>query len=86
VDDKLWRSRRLDAVQIGCTALSIVKQGTSSSSPMSATPGLFWAPHPTMTPSRRHLIVHLKLNLPGKSLLIGHEFLYAGTTTVADVV
>ena len=27
VDDKLWRSRRLDAVQRGCTALSIVKQG-----------------------------------------------------------
>jgi hypothetical protein len=24
---KLWRSRRLDAVQSGCTALSIVKQG-----------------------------------------------------------
>jgi hypothetical protein len=38
---------------------------------------------------RRHdvqLIIHLKLNLPCKSLLIGHEFLYAGTTTVADVV
>jgi serine/threonine protein phosphatase PrpC len=25
--DKLRRSRRLDAVQIGCSALSIVKQG-----------------------------------------------------------
>jgi serine/threonine protein phosphatase PrpC len=25
--DKLWRSRRLDAVQSGCSALSIVKQG-----------------------------------------------------------
>jgi serine/threonine protein phosphatase PrpC len=24
---KLWRSRRLDVVQSGCTALSIVKQG-----------------------------------------------------------
>jgi hypothetical protein len=32
------------------------------------------------------LIIHLKLNLPSKSLLIGHEFLCAGTTTVADVV
>jgi serine/threonine protein phosphatase PrpC len=27
VDDKLRRSRRLDAVQSGCTTLSIVKQG-----------------------------------------------------------
>jgi hypothetical protein len=26
-DDKLRRSRRLDAVQSGCTALTIVKQG-----------------------------------------------------------
>jgi hypothetical protein len=25
--DKLWRSRRLDAVQSSCSALSIVKQG-----------------------------------------------------------
>jgi hypothetical protein len=32
------------------------------------------------------LIIHLKLNLPRKSLLTGHEFLYAGTTVVADVV
>jgi hypothetical protein len=38
---------------------------------------------------RRHavqLIIHPKLNLPRKSLLIGHEFLCAGTTTVADVM
>jgi hypothetical protein len=39
---------------------------------------------------RRHhavqLIVHLKPNLPRKSLLTGHEFLCAGTTGVADVV
>jgi hypothetical protein len=38
---------------------------------------------------RRHtvqLVIHLKLNLPRKSLLTGHEFLCAGTTTVADVV
>jgi hypothetical protein len=32
------------------------------------------------------LIIHLKLNLPRKSLLAGHEFLCAGTTVVADVV
>jgi hypothetical protein len=38
---------------------------------------------------RRHtvqLIIHLKLNLPRKSLLTGHKFLCAGTTVVADVV
>jgi hypothetical protein len=38
---------------------------------------------------RRHtvqLIIYLKLNLPRKSLLIGHEFLCAGTTVVAGVV
>jgi hypothetical protein len=29
VYDKLQRSNRLDVVQSGCTALSIVKQGTS---------------------------------------------------------
>jgi hypothetical protein len=37
---------------------------------------------------RRHavqLIIHLKLNLPRKSLLTSHEFLCAGTTAVADV-
>ena len=32
------------------------------------------------------LIVHLKPNLPRKSLLTGHKFLCAGTTTVANVV
>jgi hypothetical protein len=39
---------------------------------------------------RRHhavqLIVHLKPNLPRKSLLTGHEFLCVGTMVVADVV
>jgi hypothetical protein len=41
---------------------------------------------------RRHhhhavqLIVHLKPNLPRKSLLTGHEFLCARTTAVADIV
>jgi hypothetical protein len=32
------------------------------------------------------LIIHMKPNLPGKSLLTGHEFLCVGTTNVADVV
>ena len=32
------------------------------------------------------LIIHLKFNLSRKSLLVGHEFLCAGTTVVADVV
>jgi hypothetical protein len=32
------------------------------------------------------LIVHLKPNLPCKSLLTGHEFLCVGTMVVADVV
>jgi hypothetical protein len=32
------------------------------------------------------LIVHLKPNLPRKSLLIGHELLYAGMMVVTDVV
>jgi hypothetical protein len=50
---KLRRSRCLDAVQSGCTALSIFKQGTSWSSLTPATLGLFWAPHPTTAPSRR---------------------------------
>jgi hypothetical protein len=41
VYDKLRRSRRLDTVQSGCPALSIVKQGTSWSSPTLAILGLF---------------------------------------------
>jgi hypothetical protein len=39
---KLRRSRRLDAVQSGCTVLSISNRGTSWSSPTLATLGLFW--------------------------------------------
>jgi hypothetical protein len=39
---------------------------------------------------RRHhvvqLIIHLKLNLPRKPLLTGHEFLCAGMTVIAAVV
>jgi hypothetical protein len=83
---KLRRSRRLDAVQSGCTALSISNRGTSWSSPTPTTLGLFWAPHPTTTPSHRPAHHQLKLNLPRKSLLTGHEFLCAGTMAVADVV
>jgi hypothetical protein len=50
---KLWRSRRLDVVQSGCTALSIVKQETSWSSPTPLTLVLFWALYLTTAPSRR---------------------------------
>jgi hypothetical protein len=32
------------------------------------------------------LIVHLKPNLPRKSLLTGHEFLCARTSAIADIV
>jgi hypothetical protein len=42
--------------------------------------------HPTTVPSHRPAHHHLKLNLPRKSLLTGHEFLCVGTTTVADIV
>jgi hypothetical protein len=38
---------------------------------------------------RRHtvqLIIHLKLNLPRKSLLTGHELLCAETMAIADIV
>jgi hypothetical protein len=60
--------------------------GTSWSSPMPMTLGLFWAPHPTTVPAHRPAHHHLKLNLPRKSLLTDHEFLCAGTTVVADIV
>jgi hypothetical protein len=83
---KLRRSRRLYAVQSGCTALSISNRGTSWSSPTPTTLGLFWAPHPTMAPSHRLAHHHLKLNLPRKSLLTDHELLCVRTTTVADIV
>jgi hypothetical protein len=39
---KLRRSRRLNVVQSGSTALSISNRGTSWSSPTPATLGLFW--------------------------------------------
>jgi hypothetical protein len=87
VFDKLRRSRRLDAVQSGCTTLSIFKQGdlmvVAKRRRLSGCSG-----H-RIRQRRCHavqLIIHLKLNLPCKSLLTGHEFLCAGTTIVADVV
>ncbi|ONM00642.1 hypothetical protein ZEAMMB73_Zm00001d030257 [Zea mays] len=61
---KLRHSHRFDAVQSGCTSLSISNRGTSWSSPMPATLGLFWAPHPTTVSSHRPAHHHLKLNLP----------------------
>ena len=86
VYDKLPRSRRLDAVQSSCTALSIVKQGPHGCRQrrrLSSCSG-------HRIRRRRHhavqLFVHLKPNLPRKSLLTGHEFLCAGTMDVADVV
>jgi hypothetical protein len=45
---KLRRSRRLDASC--CPSLNM---GTSWSSPMPTSLGLFWAPQPTTAPSRR---------------------------------
>uniref|UniRef100_A0A804QA70 Uncharacterized protein n=1 Tax=Zea mays TaxID=4577 RepID=A0A804QA70_MAIZE len=84
---QLRRSRRLDAVQSGCTTLSIFKQGdlmvVAKRRRLSGCSG-----H-RIRQRRCHavqLIIHLKLNLPCKSLLTGHEFLCAGTTIVADVV
>ncbi|PWZ16664.1 putative protein phosphatase 2C 48 [Zea mays] len=61
---KLHRSRCLDALQSGCTALSISNRGTSWSSPTPTTLGLFWAPHPITAPSHRPAHHQLKLNLP----------------------
>ncbi|ONM19431.1 hypothetical protein ZEAMMB73_Zm00001d004692, partial [Zea mays] len=78
---KLRHSRCLDAAQSGCTALSISNRGTSWSSPMQATLGLFWAPHPTTVSSHRPAHHHLKLNLPlgGRSLPITAEVVYLVT-------
>jgi hypothetical protein len=87
VYDKLRRSRRLDVVQSGCTVLSIVKQGDlmivaniSDSRIVLSTASDDGAIIVVQ------LIVHLKPNLPRKSLLTGHKFLCAGTTTVVDIV
>jgi hypothetical protein len=82
VYDKLRRSRRLDAVQSGYTALAIVKQGD-----LMVVPNIGNSRVVLGTASDdSQLIVHLKPNLPHKSLLTSHEFLCAGTTTVADIV
>jgi hypothetical protein len=50
---KLRRSRRLDAVRAAAPRCPSSNMGTSWSSPMSTTLGLFWAPQPTTAPSRR---------------------------------
>jgi hypothetical protein len=85
--DKLRLSRRLDAVQSGCTVLSIVKQGDIM---IVANIGISRIVLNTASDDDTiiavQLIVHLKLNLPRKSLLTGHKFLCDGTTTVVDVV
>jgi hypothetical protein len=83
---KLRRSRRLDAVQSGYTALSIVKQGPHGRRQCRRLSGC--SGHRNR---RRHhhvvqLIIHLKPNLPRKSLLTGHEFLCAGMTVIAVIV
>jgi hypothetical protein len=73
---KLRRSRRLDAVQSGCTALSIVKHGdlmvvaNAADSRVCSGHCNRWQRHHAV-----QLIIHLKPNLPRKSLLTSHEFL-----------
>uniref|UniRef100_A0A804MT81 protein-serine/threonine phosphatase n=1 Tax=Zea mays TaxID=4577 RepID=A0A804MT81_MAIZE len=83
--DKLQRSRRLDAVQSGCSALSIVKQGDLMANIGDSRVVLGTAFDDDVI-NVVQLIVNLKPNLPHKSLLTGHEFLCAGTMGVADVV
>jgi serine/threonine protein phosphatase PrpC len=50
---KLRRCRCMDAVQSGCTVLSIFKQGDLMIVANAGDSRLFWAPHPTTAPSRR---------------------------------
>jgi hypothetical protein len=87
VDDKLRCSCRLEAFQSDCIALSIIKQGDLG---VVANVGDSWVVLGTASGGNAittvQLIVHLKPNLPRKSLLTGYEFLYVGTTVVADVV
>jgi serine/threonine protein phosphatase PrpC len=79
--DKLRRSRRLDAVQSGCSALSIVKQGDlmvvanvgDSRVVLGTTFDNDTITSSSSSPSR-------------KSLLTSHEFLCAETMAIADVV
>jgi hypothetical protein len=85
--DKLWRSRRLDAVESGCSTLSIVKQGDLMVvANVGDSRGLFWAPHSTTTPSCRPAHRPPEANLPRKSVLTDHELLCVGTMVVADVM
>jgi hypothetical protein len=85
--DKLRRSRRLDAVQSGCFALSIVKQGDLM---LVANVGdsrvVLGTAFNDDTINVIQLIVHLMPNMPRKSLLTGHKFLCARTMAIADVV
>jgi serine/threonine protein phosphatase PrpC len=87
VDDELRRSRRFDAVQSGCTALSIVKQGDLM---VVANVGDSRAVLGTTSDDGAiaavQLTVDFKPNLPRKSLLTGHAFLCTGAAAVADVV
>jgi hypothetical protein len=83
--DKLRRSRCLDAVQSGCSALTIVKQGHLMANVGDSRVVLGTAFDDNAINVVR-LIVRLKPNPPCKSLLTGHEFLCAGMMTVADVV
>jgi hypothetical protein len=79
--DKLRRSRRLDAVQSGCSALSIVKQGDFMVvANVDDSRVVLGTAFDDDAINVVQLIVHLKPNLPRKSLLTGHEFLCAGTT------
>jgi hypothetical protein len=79
--DKLRRSRRLDAVQSGCSVLSIVKQGDFMVvANVDDSRVVLGTAFDDDAINVVQLIVHLKPNLPRKSLLTGHEFLCAGTT------
>jgi|UniRef100_A0A804MUQ4 hypothetical protein len=87
----LWMTsfggRRLDAIQSGCTTLSIVKQGDLMVvTNVDDSRVVLGTTSDDGAISTVQLIVHLKHNLPRKSLLTGHEFLCAGTMAVADVV
>jgi hypothetical protein len=84
---KLRRSRRLDAVQSGCTALSIVKQGdlmvVANADNSRVVLGTA-TDDGAITPSIN--TIHLKLNLSRKSLQTDHKFLCAGMTAIVVVV
>jgi hypothetical protein len=84
---KLRRSRRLDAIQSDCTALSIVKHGDLMVI-ANADDSRVCSGHRNRRRCHHvvQLIIYLKPNLPRKSLLTDHEFLCAGMTTIVAVV